>query len=274
MSYGQRIKSKRQEMDISQAKLADLCGWKEGRARLANYENEKREPGIDDVRKLADVLGVDPGWLLFGIGSAQSPCAPQLPYYLQDPPLDIINNERLPTQVLPILKLDQIEQWLAGTLRIVPPQITFLIPSRKLSEKLFLIQMNDDAMVSLQQITEIYCDGELALVDPHMLPQKGDTVITNVNGHIKVRQLSTDGTEIILKPLNPQYSQIKATPDVTILGVIVMTYKNRLAERKDHLQILTIPPKDADATHSNNEDTNNSYRESQENQNLLSVSSE
>lgn len=56
VQIGTRIKEIRKEKKLKQYELADLaeipC------STLANYENNKREPSKEQIRKIADVLGV------------------------------------------------------------------------------------------------------------------------------------------------------------------------------------------------------------------------
>lgn len=44
-------------MGFSQTALALACGWENGQARIGNYELDKREPSLSDLRTLAAALG-------------------------------------------------------------------------------------------------------------------------------------------------------------------------------------------------------------------------
>lgn len=56
-TLGKRIARLRAATGLSQTALAAACGWENGQARIGNYEHDKREPGIADLRALAKALG-------------------------------------------------------------------------------------------------------------------------------------------------------------------------------------------------------------------------
>lgn len=67
---GQRIRDARKSRHMTQAQLAEACGWEDGQSRIGNYERDERYPGRDDWIKLGQVLGVSPAELQFGADSA------------------------------------------------------------------------------------------------------------------------------------------------------------------------------------------------------------
>lgn len=65
--FGDRIAQARKEAGFSQKRLLKALGWPDdSNSRLSGYENEQREPSLDDFRKIADLCHVDPAWLAFG----------------------------------------------------------------------------------------------------------------------------------------------------------------------------------------------------------------
>lgn len=45
---------------MTQAQLADKCGWdSKGQTRIANYENDRREPNLTDLKRIAQALGLN-----------------------------------------------------------------------------------------------------------------------------------------------------------------------------------------------------------------------
>lgn len=58
-TLGQRIARIRRTRNLSQTELANQCGWENGQARIGNYERDKREPSLSDLRNLASALKVD-----------------------------------------------------------------------------------------------------------------------------------------------------------------------------------------------------------------------
>jgi len=58
-TLGERIRALREERDLTQAELAKQCGWDSaGQGRIGNYEKNRREPSLPDLRKIAAALGV------------------------------------------------------------------------------------------------------------------------------------------------------------------------------------------------------------------------
>lgn len=55
-TLGKRISRLRHSKGLSQTALAIACGWDNGQARIGNYEHDKREPNISDLRTLAVAL--------------------------------------------------------------------------------------------------------------------------------------------------------------------------------------------------------------------------
>ena len=62
-SLAQRIKRLRKEAGLSQAQLADACGWK-SQSRVGNYEAGTREPNLADISAIAKALRIDDAQLL------------------------------------------------------------------------------------------------------------------------------------------------------------------------------------------------------------------
>ncbi|WP_440064841.1 XRE family transcriptional regulator [Pseudomonas syringae] len=69
---GLRIKRLRKATGMSQAQLADACGWK-SQSRVGNYEAGTREPTFADVETMARALGVDKSELLLDASYTLAP---------------------------------------------------------------------------------------------------------------------------------------------------------------------------------------------------------
>lgn len=67
-SLAQRIKRLRKEAGLSQAQLADACGWK-SQSRVGNYEAGTREPNLADISAIAKALRIDEAQLLLSLPS-------------------------------------------------------------------------------------------------------------------------------------------------------------------------------------------------------------
>ena len=62
-TLGSRIAHFRKQKGLSQRKLATACGWP-SQSRVGNYERGSREPSLDDLDRMANVLGLQLGDLL------------------------------------------------------------------------------------------------------------------------------------------------------------------------------------------------------------------
>jgi len=67
-TLGARIAYYRNRAGMSQAALAKACKWA-SQSRVGNYEKDTREPSLDDIALMADVLRIPKEWLLLGEGS-------------------------------------------------------------------------------------------------------------------------------------------------------------------------------------------------------------
>lgn len=68
-TLGNRIARLRHAKGLSQLALSAACGWENGQARIGNYERDKREPSLSDLRTLATALDTTLLDLIEGTGS-------------------------------------------------------------------------------------------------------------------------------------------------------------------------------------------------------------
>ena len=103
-SLAQRIKRLRKEAGLSQAQLADACGWK-SQSRVGNYEAGTREPNLADISAIAKALRIDDAQLL-----------------LSTPPADLspLSFETAQTSVAPGSAADAVRAMLAKSGKNVP----------------------------------------------------------------------------------------------------------------------------------------------------------
>lgn len=74
-SIAARLKQAREQKGLSQAKLAELCGWVQ--SRIGNYEAGRRSVGVDDAITIAQALSINPAELIFGDNHAESWLTPR-----------------------------------------------------------------------------------------------------------------------------------------------------------------------------------------------------
>lgn len=63
-TFGQRMKKARKEARVKQQELSKKTGI--AVTSISRYENDERNPTVDYARKIADILGVDANYLLYG----------------------------------------------------------------------------------------------------------------------------------------------------------------------------------------------------------------
>jgi len=64
--FGSRIATARKAAGFSQKALMEVMGWpNESNSRLSGYENESRQPSLEDFETIAEACGVEPAWLAF-----------------------------------------------------------------------------------------------------------------------------------------------------------------------------------------------------------------
>lgn len=70
-TIGQRLTKLRQEQNLTPEDVCQACGWDDvstnaQKTRIARYEQDKRQPGIDDIVLLANALGTTFMYIAFG----------------------------------------------------------------------------------------------------------------------------------------------------------------------------------------------------------------
>lgn len=62
MNIGDEIKKLRKEKKLTQSELAEKCNLSKN--AIWNYENNKRNPTVNTLNKIGEVLGIDLGYLI------------------------------------------------------------------------------------------------------------------------------------------------------------------------------------------------------------------
>ncbi|CAM3812142.1 LexA family protein [Xenorhabdus thuongxuanensis] len=89
------------------------------------------------------------------------------------------------------------------------------------SQRAFWLEVKGDSMVSPNGLS--IPQGMIILVDPEVKPTPNNLVVAKLNGEkeLTFKQLITEGYDMFLKPLNPQYNMIPLNNQVHIVGVVV-----------------------------------------------------
>jgi transcriptional regulator with XRE-family HTH domain len=85
---GSRLKSAREKLRFSQKEAAARLGIHN--STLGKYELGEREPDLETIRKIANLYGVSPDWIIFGKDGGKKEVAQKFLEYLE---LDLTNEE-------------------------------------------------------------------------------------------------------------------------------------------------------------------------------------
>ncbi|ENY4535764.1 LexA family protein [Salmonella enterica] len=206
-TVGQRIKQLRERLRLSQADLAEKCGW-EYQSRVGNYETGARKVSVEDAVVLASALGVPPGELLFGTPDNAEFITPG------QRSVPVVSYVQAGMFTLPdyILTPEGIEE-----------TVSFDGPA---SELIFALRIKGDSM------EPEFKEGDTVIIDPAVYPHPGEFVVAKNGDHEatfkKFREKADGSYELV--PLNPDYSVLDSElHDVTIIGTMV---EHRIHRRK------------------------------------------
>lgn len=197
---GERIKSLRESKKISQAKLAQLCGWS-APSRLGNYELGTRKVSADDAVLLANALGVSPSELLFGETGGMVFESYQYPLFTTVQAGNFAEVGSYTQQ--------DAKDWI-GT-------------SKKASNSAYWLIVKGHSMTAPQGSKPSFPEGMLILVDPMEDVQPGDFCVASVNGDTEVtfKKYERDAGICYLTPLNPSYKPLECDSTCRIVGKVV-----------------------------------------------------
>lgn len=77
-TLGKRLYYRRKEKGISQEKLAIILG-KKTKQVISNWENDRTEPSINDIRQIAEALNTTASYLIDGLLITQDPAEEYVP---------------------------------------------------------------------------------------------------------------------------------------------------------------------------------------------------
>lgn len=185
MTVGERIKQKRESLEMSQETLASKMGLKD---KSSITKIEKGSPSLNTVKRVAQAFGCSVEYLM-GWESKRS--VPVLGRVAAGIPIEAIED---------IIDYEDIGERLGNV------------------NELFGLQIKGDSM------TPRICDGDIVIVHKQSNAENGATVIATVNGEDAVcKKFYTYGDTILLRSNNPAYEDINVTgrEDFRIVGVVV-----------------------------------------------------
>ena len=208
-TLGERIKAYREQLKISQNKLADICNeidtrsenTKWGQSRIANYERGNRTPDLEDIAILSKALNISPEILAF------------------ENNVMVVTNR---TYSYPLLSPIQAGLW-TGISSLEGFDGYEMIPSTIIaSEDSFYLRITGDSMKPR------FNEGDLILIDPNISPSPGKFVVA-INGKDEAtfkqyKELGimseNDTPHFELVPLNPMFPVLSSlNQEIRIIGV-------------------------------------------------------
>lgn len=197
---GERIKSLREAKGLSQAKLANLCGWA-APSRLGNYELGTRKVSADDALTLAEVLKVSPSLILFG--EDNGPVFQKFEY----PVFSHVQAGMFSPEFRTFTERDA-ERWVSTT--------------KKASDNAFWLEVEGHSMTAPAGSKPSFPEGMLILVDPDEPVDPGDFCIARLGGdEFTFKKLIKDSGQIFLQPLNPQFPMMPCNEHCRVVGKVV-----------------------------------------------------
>lgn len=192
----ERLRSVREQRNLSQKQVADYLGITS--QAYGYYERGERNPGSDNLRKLANYFDVSVDYLLG-----------------RDQDQNQINNRYIPLlgsvpAGIPIEAIEDIEEYIDIYPRFVK------------HGELFALRVQGDSMEPDLR------NGDIVIVEKQEFVENGDVAVVRVNGEdvtLKRVKVSTKG--LMLIPSNPAYDPVffdsdqVATLPVTIIGKVI-----------------------------------------------------
>jgi repressor LexA len=192
-NLGERLKDLREERGMSQAELAKLVGVT--RAAVGMYEQGKRSPDYDTLRRFAEVFMVSTDYLL-GLPDEAIPVGPTV---------------RLP--IVGVIRAGEpiyAEENLEGYEEVPADQVR--------DGRYFFLRVNGDSMIESR-----IQDGDLVLVREQNTVANGEIAVVMVNAEEAcLKRVYRAGGQLILKADNPKYPPLLAAPhEARIIGKVV-----------------------------------------------------
>lgn len=203
-----RIKEILEEKGVKQTWLAEKLN--KSYNMVNSYVQNRRQPNLEDLYRIADILGVEPGILL----KKKSPKS-SISYATND----LVNNDVVEEHTVNVPLLGMIA---CGIPIFAEENIEALIPvSVKLAKpgnRYFLLQASGNSM-DKKGIN----DGDLVLIKQQSTAENGQDVVALIDNEATIKEYHNYGDKIILKPRSTYsgHQPIILTSDFRIQGIVV-----------------------------------------------------
>ena len=212
-TIGYRIKQARKRKDLTQQKLADAIGV--SRPAVTQWElNKTKNLDAENLYKLCAALEVSQEWILYGTGSDIMKSEES---NVREPP------ENLRIMQIPVLTWVQAGPFVESYVDVEP--IEYIALPLKNTRRAYCLIVEGDSMVGPPG-SDSYPPGSYIVLNPDLEPQNGSRVVAKKKGtdEATFKVFRREGSELWLRPLNPQYQAIPMTSDYVIIGVVVGTW--------------------------------------------------
>lgn len=192
----ERLRSVREQRNLSQKQVADYLGITS--QAYGYYERGERNPGSDNLRKLANYFDVSVDYLLG-----------------RDQDQNQINNRYIPLlgsvpAGIPIEAIEDIEEYIDIYPRFVK------------HGELFALRVQGDSMEPDLR------NGDIVIIEKQEFVENGDVAVVRVNGEdVTLKRVKLTNKGLMLIPSNPAYDPVffdsdqVATLPVTIIGKVI-----------------------------------------------------
>ncbi|GEM77513.1 LexA family protein [Vibrio sagamiensis] len=214
MSFADRVKQRRKELNLSQAELAERVG-------VAQQSIHKIEDGRTlkprNILQLANALQCSALWLQ-GIDPEGNNADIHSEKHGISSNAVIINKSEI--RSLPILSQVQAGDW-ANVLLDTEQDFEQQITSVKVSGEAFAMRVTGNSMTNPFGSPSIPA-GSIVVVEPCNCPDNGKIVVATLNDapEATIKKLEIDGPQKFLVPLNPKYDPIPINGNCRIVGYV------------------------------------------------------
>ena len=206
-----RIKEILEEKGVKQIWLAEKLN--KSYNMVNSYVQNRRQPSLEDLYRIADILGVEPGILLKRESPKSTVVNNYATTYLMENN-DIVEELTVKVPLLgtiacgiPIFAEENIEAQIPVSVKLAKP-----------GNRFFLLRALGDSM-DKKGIN----DGDLVLIKQQSSAENGQNVVALIDNAATIKEYYNYGDKIILKPdsTNNSHQPIILTSDFRIQGVVV-----------------------------------------------------
>lgn len=214
-TFGQRLKKLRKLRRMSQAQLADACGWK-SQSRVGNYETDTREPSFADLETLASALRVQVANLMVTSGTSAREASASFDANVEP----AFRQSRKP-QPYPVISWIAAGERAQSPDQYVPGSGLAFESDQNAGEHGYWLEVKGGSMTSTTSPT--FLPGTYVLVQPEGFDLVSGKyyIAQHRDGETTFKQYVYDAGREYLVPLNPAFETIKMDDDWDIIGRVI-----------------------------------------------------